>query len=47
MVVRIVTDSASDIDGDIAMRMSIVVVPQNVHFRRRSVEDNVTGAVSL
>ena len=42
MTVRIVTDSTSDIDGDIARNMGITVVPQNVHFGTRSFEDNVT-----
>ena len=42
MTVRIVTDSTSDIDADTAQRMGITVIPQNVHFRTRSYEDNVT-----
>ena len=42
MTVRIVTDSTSDIAGDIARDMGITVVPQNVHFGTRSFEDNVT-----
>ncbi len=42
MTVRIVTDSTSDIDGDIARDMGITIIPQNVHFGTRSLEDNVT-----
>ena len=42
MKIRIVTDSTSDIDGETAREMGITVVPQNVHFGRRSFEDNVT-----
>ncbi len=42
MSVRIVTDSTSDIERDIARRLGITVVPQNVHFGTRAFEDNVT-----
>ena len=42
MVVSIVTDSTSDIDGETARDLGITIVPQNVHFGTRSFEDNVT-----
>ena len=42
MSVRVVTDSASDIDGELARELGIAVVPQNVHFGTRTFEDNVT-----
>ena len=42
MRVRIVTDSTSDIEQDLAGRLGITVVPQNVHFGTQSFEDNVT-----
>ena len=42
MVVRIVTDSTSDISADTARGMGISVIPQNVHFGTRSFEDNVS-----
>ena len=42
MTVRVVTDSTSDIDGEMARELAIAVVPQNVHFGTSSYEDNVT-----
>ena len=42
MSVRVVTDSASDIDGELAWELGIAVVPLNVHFGTRTFEDNVT-----
>ena len=42
MIVKIVTDSTSDIPGDIAEGLGIAVVPQNVHFGTRTFLDNVT-----
>ena len=42
MAVRIVTDSTSDIGVSTARRLGITVVPQNVHFRTRTYEDNVS-----
>ena len=42
MVVRIVTDSTSDIGADTARDMGITVVSQNVHFGTRSFEDNIS-----
>lgn len=42
MTVRIVTDSTSDIDHDVARDLGITVVPQNVHFGTHVFEDNVT-----
>ena len=42
MTVRIVTDSASDIPADVARRLGVTVVAQNVHFGTRTFEDNVT-----
>ena len=42
MSVRVVTDSASDIDGELARELGIAVVPLNVHFGTRTFEDNVT-----
>ena len=42
MTVRIVTDSASDIPTDIARRLGVTVVAQNVHFGTDTFEDNVT-----
>ena len=42
MTVRIVTDSTSDIGVNTARRLGITVVPQNVHFRTRTYEDNVS-----
>ena len=32
MTVRIVTDSTSDLPGDIVQSLGIIVVPLNVHF---------------
>ena len=42
MTVRIVTDSSSDIPADVARRLDVTVVPQNVHFGTDTFEDNVT-----
>ena len=42
MTVRIVTDSASDLPEDVAMRLGVTVIPQNVHFGTRTWQDNVT-----
>ena len=42
MTIKIVTDSASDIPADIAGRLGVAVVPQNIHFGTRTFEDNVT-----
>ena len=42
MTVRIVTDSASDIPGEAARQLGVVVVAQNVHFGTHTFEDNVT-----
>ena len=42
MTVRIVTDSSSDIPADVARRLGVTVVAQNVHFGTDTFEDNVT-----
>ena len=42
MTVRIVTDSTSDIDKEMAQWLGITIVAQNVHFGTLSFEDNVT-----
>ena len=42
MVVRIVTDSTSDIPADTAERLGITVVAQNVHVGTQTYKDNVT-----
>ena len=42
MPVRIVTDSSSDIPEDVAGRLGVTVVAQNVHFGTRTWQDNVT-----
>ena len=42
MTVRIVTDSSSDIPADVARRLGVTVVAQNVHFGTDNFEDNVT-----
>ena len=42
MTVRIVTDSSSDIPADVARRLGVAVVAQNVHFGTDDFEDNVT-----
>lgn len=42
MPVRVVTDSASDVPGEIASSLGITVVPLNVHFGDRAFKDNVT-----
>ena len=42
MTVRIVTDSASDIPGDMARELGVAVVAQNVHFGTQTFKDNVT-----
>ena len=42
MPVRIVTDSTSDLPEDVAGRLGVTVVPQNVHFGTRTWQDNVT-----
>ena len=43
MTVRIVTDSASDIPGETARQLGVVVVAQNVHFGTQTFKDNVTS----
>ena len=42
VTVRIVTDSASDIPGETARQLGVVVVAQNVHFGTQTFKDNVT-----
>ena len=42
MTVRIVTDSTSDIPADVARRLGITVVAQNVHFDTETFKDNIT-----
>ena len=42
MAVRIVTDSTSDLPGDVVERLGITVVAQNVHFGTETYKDNVT-----
>ena len=42
MTVRIATDSTSDITPEVARRLGIEMVAQNVHFGMRTFKDNVT-----
>lgn len=42
MGVRIVTDSTSDLPGEITERLGVEVVAQNVHFGEETFKDNVT-----
>ncbi len=42
MAVRIVTDSTSDIPDDVAERLGITVIAQNVHVGTQTFKDNVT-----
>ena len=42
MSVRIVTDSTSDIQTDVARSLGVSVVAQNVHFGTQAFKDNVT-----
>ena len=42
MTVRIVTDSTSDIPPEVAKRLGITVIAQNVHFGTETYKDNVT-----
>ena len=41
MVVRVVTDSTSDLPSDVAERLGITVVPLNVHFGSEVYKDGV------
>ena len=42
MPVRIVTDSTSDIPPEVAQRLDVTVIAQNVHFGTETYKDNVT-----
>ena len=42
MAVRIVTDSTSDIRSEVAQRLDVAVIAQNVHFGTETYKDNVT-----
>ncbi|MDE2900700.1 MAG: DegV family protein [Chloroflexota bacterium] len=42
MSVKIVTDSTADLPNDVAERLGITVIPQNVHFGTETYKDNVT-----
>lgn len=42
MTVRIITDSTSDIPSEIAQRLGVTVIAQNVHFGEQTYKDNVT-----
>lgn len=42
MAVKVVTDSTADLPNDVAERLGITVVPQNVHFGTETFKDNVT-----
>ena len=42
MAIRIVTDSTFDIPADVARRLGVSVVAQNIHFGMQTFKDNVT-----
>ena len=42
MAVKVVTDSTSDLPKDMAERLGVTVVAQNVHFGTETYKDNVT-----
>ena len=42
MIVRIVTDSTSDVTTEMAQGLGVTVVAQNVHFGTQTFKDNVT-----
>ncbi len=42
MPVRIATDSTSDIPPEVAQRLDVTVIAQNVHFGTETYKDNVT-----